>query len=150
MAFTHDTNILLHLLRNSGSGKEVRQKYFDDDNQTLIISIVTQGEIESIALQRNYGKRKLALLKDLLRQFLIIPVYTDDIVDKYAQIDAFSQGNHPKHPLPDGLSARNMSRKNDLWIAATASVTQTKLITADSDFDHLHNSPFLSVIKVNT
>ncbi len=28
--------------------------------------------------------------------------------------------------------------KNDLWIAATASVTGVTLMTTDGDFDHLH------------
>ena len=27
---------------------------------------------------------------------------------------------------------------NDLWIAATCSVTRSRLITSDSDFDRLH------------
>ena len=28
--------------------------------------------------------------------------------------------------------------KNDVWIAATAQVTNTIILTADKDFDHLH------------
>jgi len=35
-------------------------------------------------------------------------------------------------------SARNMG-KNDLWIAATASILNAKLITTDKDFSHLKN-----------
>jgi tRNA(fMet)-specific endonuclease VapC len=33
-------------------------------------------------------------------------------------------------------SARNMG-KNDVWIAATASVLQIPLLTTDADFQHL-------------
>jgi tRNA(fMet)-specific endonuclease VapC len=33
-------------------------------------------------------------------------------------------------------SAKNMG-KNDLWIAATASVTKAILVTSDKDFTHL-------------
>jgi predicted nucleic acid-binding protein len=29
--------------------------------------------------------------------------------------------------------------KNDLWIAATATVFQATLLTTDKDFNHLHN-----------
>lgn len=32
--------------------------------------------------------------------------------------------------------------KNDLWIAATAHVTQSILITTDLDFNHLHKTFF--------
>lgn len=28
--------------------------------------------------------------------------------------------------------------KNDLWIAATAAVTNTRLLTSDKDFNHLN------------
>ena len=42
-----------------------------------------------------------------------------------------------------GMSARNMG-KNDLWIAATASVAAAVLITEDQDFDHL-DGVFVSV-----
>ena len=45
-----------------------------------------------------------------------------------------------------GFTSRNMG-KNDLWIAATASVLKTKLLTADADFDHL-DAVFLEVERV--
>ena len=35
--------------------------------------------------------------------------------------------------------------KNDIWIAATASVLDATLLTTDKDFDHLNNE-FLNVI----
>ncbi len=38
--------------------------------------------------------------------------------------------------------------KNDLWIAATASVLNAKLLTTDHDFDHL-DSIFLTVVYVD-
>jgi tRNA(fMet)-specific endonuclease VapC len=37
--------------------------------------------------------------------------------------------------------------KNDLWIAATASLLNLKLITTDADFDHLDSS-FISLQKL--
>ena len=47
--------------------------------------------------------------------------------------------------LSKGLTSRNMG-KNDLWIAATAAVTQSKLLTTDGDFDHLNGS-FIDLIR---
>jgi tRNA(fMet)-specific endonuclease VapC len=38
--------------------------------------------------------------------------------------------------------------KNDLWIAATASLLNLKLVTTDRDFDHLETS-FLSLQKIS-
>ena len=48
-------------------------------------------------------------------------------------IELYSQG---KLASVD-FTPRNMS-KNDLWIAATAYVTNATLVTTDKDFDHLN------------
>ena len=37
--------------------------------------------------------------------------------------------------------------KNDIWIAATAQVTDSILVTADSDFDHLEGG-FIDLVKI--
>jgi tRNA(fMet)-specific endonuclease VapC len=53
------------------------------------------------------------------------------------EIDVYSQGRNPKLKLPGpNKSARNMG-KNDLWIAATASPFNLRLITTDGDSEHL-------------
>jgi len=73
-------------------------------------------------------------LKDLLSKFNIIDINIQHIIDRYGEIDAFSQG---KLLYKIGnFSARNMG-KNDLWIAATASVYNLTLLTTDNDFNHL-------------
>lgn len=86
-------------------------------------------------------------LKKLLSQFLIVPVNDIEIVERYAEIDAYSQGKLAKRPLPSGMSSRNMG-KNDIWIAATASLTKTTLLTTDPDFNHLIDSHYLDVEKI--
>lgn len=55
MAFILDTNILIHLLRGSPTATKLADDLFENQHPTLLISIVTQGEIESIAMQRGYG-----------------------------------------------------------------------------------------------
>lgn len=147
MDFSLDTNILIHLLRNSATSDHVVDEIFNESTPTLVISIVAKAEIESIAIQNGYGGRKLQAIHKLISEFLVIPISTDDLVARYAEIDAFSQGKHPIHKLSRGVTARNMG-KNNLWIAATASITETVLLTTDGDFDHLVNSPFLQVQKV--
>jgi tRNA(fMet)-specific endonuclease VapC len=38
--------------------------------------------------------------------------------------------------------------KNDLWIAATASLLNLTFVTTDKDFNHLHNH-FLNLRNIN-
>ena len=69
-----------------------------------------------------------------MQRFLIIDLNYRPIVLWYGEIGVFSQGKLPNQPLR--TFARNMG-KNDLWIAATASVLEAKLLTTDADFGHL-------------
>lgn len=141
MKYVLDTNILIYLLSNKSRNSFIdllNTKYnlFDLKN-SLVLSIVTIAELKSIALQRQWGATKLNLLEKLFEQFIIIDSFGKATVDRYAEIDAFSQGKldlgTAKH-----FSARNMG-KNDLWIAALASVSKSFLLTTDKDFLHLHN-----------
>ncbi len=138
MNYVLDTNILIHILTGSEIGIEAKAKT-QKNNPYLIISIVTKAEIVSIAKQRRWGIRKLAELNSLLEEFLIIPIDNDELVEAYADIDAYSQGKLNEKPL--GQSSRNMG-KNDLWIAATAYLTKSTLLTTDNDFDHLDAAYF--------
>jgi predicted nucleic acid-binding protein len=61
-------------------------------------------------------------------------------------MDVYSQGKEPLKPLPKGVSARNMG-KNDIWIAATAAISYSTLITTDNDFEHLENV-FINLIEL--
>jgi len=38
--------------------------------------------------------------------------------------------------------------KNDIWIAATANITHSHLLTTDNDFDHL-DKQYLELIKIS-
>lgn len=81
-----------------------------------------------------------------MNDFYPTDIFSEETIDCYAEIDAFSQGKLPDKPL--GLTARNMG-KNDLWIAATAHVLGAKLLSTDVDFDHLDGVYFdLLRIKV--
>jgi len=137
MTVTIDTNILLHLLRNSYLVPTIREELLKlGAEETMILSIVSVAEIESIAFQRDYGQKKKNHLKSLLKQFLVVPIESADLIDAYAELDAYSQGKLSDKPLPVGMSSRNMG-KNDLWVAATALVTNSALVTTDKDFEHL-------------
>lgn len=109
------------------------------EENIIAISTVVVGELKGLALSRNWGTRRIEQLQNYLNTFLIIPINRIDIHDCYAEIYAYSQNKLTNRSLP--YSARNMG-KNDLWIAATASVLKGVLITQDKDFEHLEDIYF--------
>jgi predicted nucleic acid-binding protein len=143
-----DTGVLLGYLRGSPYAAYIDQHYSPFKLPNIAaISIVTNGELRSLALQLHWGAKKQQDLKDLLRKVPHVDINYDPILQSYAEIDAFSQGKLILKSLPVGMSARNMG-KNDIWIAATASVLNATLLTTDEDFDHL-NGVFLTVIVID-
>jgi len=63
-----DTNIIILLVRQPKSLQLLAKKY-PQNQYTLTISIVTEGEIKSFAIQHNWGNRKFKVLDELLNQF---------------------------------------------------------------------------------
>lgn len=135
MTYFFDTNIVLAYIRQTKIADAVTAILDLTDDNKVQISIVVAGELWSIAQQNNWGTAKRATLQDLLNSYIRINVADDEIIQRYAEIDTFSQNKSINHPL--STSARNMG-KNDLWIAASASLAGASLITTDKDFDHLH------------
>jgi len=135
MNYFFDTNAILIYLRDHVQ-KDWLDKNYDPlgDDNTAMISVVVLGELESLYLRNNWGRRLIENLRIFLRKFLITDINSRDIIRRYGEIDAFSQGKLKEKRLGD--SSRNMG-KNDLWIAATASVTNSRLISSDKDFNHL-------------
>ena len=116
MNYLLDTNILLIYIRDKKTRQFLESTFnpFGEDN-TPIISIVSVGEIQSIARRNKWGNSKLQLLNEILEELIITDINSEDVLDFYAEIDTFSQGKLEDKPLNN--SARNMG-KNDLWIAA--------------------------------
>ncbi|TAH20109.1 MAG: type II toxin-antitoxin system VapC family toxin [Cytophagales bacterium] len=151
MNFVLDTNILLGYLQGKTFVKEAFEALnLLNSEDPLIISAVSAGELLSLAKQRAWSDTKYLQLNNFIEQFLIIPVESKNLLERYAEIDAYSQGKLLDKPLPQGISARNMG-KNDLWIAATASLIDGILLTTDKDFLHLHKIYFeLKIVEVYT
>lgn len=146
MRFVLDTNIVIAYLRKHPITQFIDDTYGILSNQNdTFVSVVTVGELRSLALQNNWGTQRLTLLGDYLNRFLVTDINVETVIQRYAIIDAYSQGRLAANPLPG--SARNMS-KNDLWIAASASVLGATLLTMDRDFDHLH-SQYVNVTYLN-
>ena len=141
-----DTGILVGYVRGAGYAAYVEKKFqVSQPPNIALISVVTKGEILSLAIQFGWGAAKTSALEQLLRKFPFVDLNQEQIIQRYAEIDAHSQGKHPTKALP--MSPRNMG-KNDLWIAATSSVLKASLLTTDHHFDHL-NGVFLDVLYID-
>ena len=132
MNYLLDTNILLIYIRDEATRGHIERFYnpFSAQNNP-IISVVTVGEIKSIARQNQWGEKKMNLLVDILNDLIVADIHSEDVIEMYAEIDAYSQGKLKGKPLP--TTSRNMG-KNDLWIAASAVELDAELITFDRHF----------------
>ena len=146
MNYLYDTNILVFIIKQEPTIEKLEKAIAQEAGNLRIISIVTKAEIETLAVLFKWGEQKREQLKNIIAQFLIIPIDSEQIVSAYVELDAYSQGKHSTKS--SGFTPRNMS-KNDLWIAATAMVTDSTLLTSDKDFDHL-NEVFISVKKLTS
>ena len=121
-----DTNILVHYIRKSDLYRRVEAAYrLETVADPALISIASEGEIRSLALQFGWGAARMQAMEELLSRLVIVPIDRPELVDAYVEIDYYSErtGQHME--------------KNDVWIAATAFVTTATLLTSDQDFDHL-------------
>lgn len=131
-----DTNILVHYVRQDATWEHLRRTY----NLLIVepiptISIVTAGELRSLAIQNRWGERKLDQMEFALGYFQEVAISTPALVRAYAALDS-------------AMAARgHYMGKNDLWIAATAAVTGATLLTTDADFDPIPPE-FLARIRV--
>ena len=100
-----DTNILINFIRSRDFKKRFLEIYGRKD-ATLITSVVVIGELKAFAIQRKWGKRKLAEVDFLSKNLIIYPIRIQQIINRYAEIDAYSQNKLTNKPLK--MSARNM------------------------------------------
>lgn len=141
-----DTNVFVGYVRDTSYSRYIDQRHAPlERNNIALVSAVTKGELYSIAYQFDWGTRKKEQLQRKLNSVSVIPLQSGDLIDHYAEIDAYSQNALPGREMNE--SDRNMG-KNDVWIAATASVVGATLITTDDDFDHL-DGEFLNRIYVD-
>ena len=129
-----DTNILVAWLRGNALGNYIRKKYELDIRVSPAVAIVTVGEIYALAKKLAWGHKKEAELAQLLSRLVVIDINHEDVIQRYAEIDYYFHSLKP---------ARSVG-KNDIWIAAVASVAKAYLLTTDKDCLPL-DPKFLSV-----
>lgn len=134
MNYLFDTSAIVHYLKFGSVYNRIKEDIspFSNGNKTFI-SVVTLGELKSLSVRNNWDANKKKQLDVVLSLCISVPI-SNEIIDLYAEIDAFSQGMNKTFKLD--VPVRSMG-KNDIWIAATASAISAKLITIDKDFSHL-------------
>jgi tRNA(fMet)-specific endonuclease VapC len=145
MGVLFDTNILIHLVRDNTSNQNQVRQIVNATNRIEYISVVNVGEVYSFAMQASWGQAKIVKMSNIISNMTVFGISDEEVLRKYAEIDAFSKKKHPTKTM--NITARKMG-KNDLWIAAVASILQIPLATTDKDFDHLDNV-FLKVEYYN-
>lgn len=139
MRYILDTNVILFYLRKNDRRQVIDRRFgpFKPENQA-VISIVTVAEIKALAKKNRWGRQRTELAESFLQELIVIDIRYGELVELYAEIDAYSQG---KLSGTAKFSARNMG-KNDLWIAATTKLVDGQLLTTDHDFSHLDKAYF--------
>lgn len=122
-----DTGILVLYVRAGHAGQVIESRYAlrVQPNRPLV-SVVSRGEILSLALQFAWGPDKRQYLEELIAELVVVDISSDEIVRAYAEGDHLARQR--------GVSMG----KNDMWIAATAHTTGALLLTTDADFDVFH------------
>jgi predicted nucleic acid-binding protein len=87
-----DTNAVIHFLRDEVLHKTlaVSLSLYQTPN-LAIISVVTLGELKAMALKNNWGERKIEILQTILSEFVVADINSEQVLNNYALLDAFSQ-----------------------------------------------------------
>ncbi|SEO39313.1 type II toxin-antitoxin system VapC family toxin [Mucilaginibacter sp. OK283] len=143
MNLLFDTNIILTLIRSNNYDDIIG--LLNPDSVPIYISVVSEAEIKSIAIQNNWGINRRNKLNLFLDNVNIVEI-SQMFVNTYTEIDSYSQCRNPAFVDYPFSTHRNMG-KNDLWIASLAALLGLQLVTTDGDFDHL-NGVFFDVQKL--
>jgi predicted nucleic acid-binding protein len=132
-----DTNILVHYIRDDSIKRYVESQFQLLMTEAVpILNCAIEAETRSISAGRTWGGAKIEQMEFLFSTFRRVSIERSDIIRAYTLIDVYSH----RRGIDMG--------KNDLWIAATASVTGSILLTTDKDFDHLE-SIFLTRVWID-
>jgi tRNA(fMet)-specific endonuclease VapC len=92
------------------------------------------GELLAFANANHWGEKRKAMLTERLKNSLIVPISHPGVHQRWADTHTKLQGA--------GVSVGH----NDIWIAATASVTGLTVLSTDKDFAKLRA---LGVVKAS-
>lgn len=122
-----DTNVVLLATRQNSAAAKVIDAQFGLSTTRFrpAISEVSVGELYAFTLSQKWGEKRKALLNEQIERCLVIPIAHPGIYLRWAEMASALR----ERGTPIG--------QNDLWIAATASITGLTLLTTDRDFSSL-------------
>lgn len=129
-AYVLDTSTLLNLIRGKELGEQIDSAYgLRAAMYRHTISIVTHGELRVLAERNDWGAQKRDALANALSSLVTLNIDSEPLVEAYVRVEEACR-NAP-------MNARTMGQ-NDMWIAATALVSNLPIVTTDDDFNHLN------------
>ena len=118
-----DTNVLVHWVRQDRTGKYLKEHYgLDERAERPLFSTISEGEILGLAMCWGWGDAKKTTLSELLNELVRFESSLPEVVTTYSELY-----------FEDQRQGKNTG-ENDLWIAASAKVTNSVLLTCDGDF----------------
>jgi tRNA(fMet)-specific endonuclease VapC len=129
-SYVLDTGVLLNLVRGKELGTRIDREFALTRSMRLhTVSIVTHGELKVLAERNDWGAEKRNALAVALDNLVTVNIESEALVEAYVQVDRACWSNSG--------GSRTLSQ-NDMWIAATALLSDLPLITTDKDFLALH------------
>ena len=124
-----DTDVVSFLFKKDSRAEKFRPFL---DGKTPVVSFMTVAELYRWTLVRNWGVRRVAKLEEYLRQFAVYP-FNDALCKAWAR--ATNSAEKKRRPITTA----------DAWIAATAALYDTPLVTNNSaDFQGVEGLVILS------
>jgi predicted nucleic acid-binding protein len=129
-SYVLDTSIVLSLIRGKELGRQIDESFgLSAWRHRQTISIVTHGELKVLAERNNWGELKRQALAEALDHLVTVDIDSEILVDAYVRIEEACRQTS---------GGEQKMGQNDMWIAATALMSDLSLITTDRDFNHLN------------
>jgi tRNA(fMet)-specific endonuclease VapC len=137
-AYLLDTGIVLLATRAGNASKVIDAQFgLSASSFRPAICEVSVGEMLAFANANHWGDKRKASLMEHLKSSLIVPISHPGVHQRWADIQSTLQGA--------GVTVG----QNDIWIAATASVTGLTVLSTDKDFKRLLGLNLVQAVVVD-
>jgi predicted nucleic acid-binding protein len=122
-----DTNVIIKMFNNEPEAVRLLQKV-----ENPYASIIVKGELYYGAGKSARREANMALFRNVLSKFEILPLDDDNIAVSYALIKSELEKKGKKIP------------ENDVWIAATAHAHGLSVVSFDKHFSYISQIQLIS------
>lgn len=137
-AYLLDTGILLLATRAANASKVIDAQFgLSASSFRPAICEVSVGELLAFANANHWGDKRKDALMERLNRSLVLPISHPGVHQRWAEMQSTLQRA--------GIAVG----QNDLWIAATASVTGLTVLSTDKDFKRLVERGLVQAVVVD-